>query len=337
MKTGLILNNIGTPRSVDPKDVKVYLDEFLMDPDVIAWPFPLRWLLVKGLITPRRSFSSAEKYKAVWMKEGSPLMVHSRAFAEGVQRTLGDSWVIRLGMRYGEPSLRNALEDLRRAGVERLILAPLFPQFAEATTGSALKETKKILSSMNWPVPLVLFPEFFRDEGFLRPQADLIARFSKDADHLLFSFHGLPESQVCRNPGCLDATAIAEPPTRCRPDCYRAQCLITAFELAKRLGLGRSEWSYSFQSRLGPARWIGPATDDVLKDLGSRKIGKLAVACPAFVADCLETLEEIGMGGEEDFLKAGGSAYQLIPCLNAEPDWVREFSGLVGRISASQS
>ncbi|MBX3040503.1 MAG: ferrochelatase [Bdellovibrionaceae bacterium] len=332
MKTGLILNNIGTPKSFDPKDVKVYLDEFLMDPDVIGLPFLLRWLLVKGLITPKRSFSSAEKYKAVWMKEGSPLMVHSQAFAEGVRKTLGDSWIVRLGMRYGQPSLRNSLEDMRKAGVDRVVLAPLFPQFAEATTGSALKETRRLLSDMKWSVPLVLLPEFHKDSGYLETQGQLIEHFSKDADHLLFSFHGLPESQVCRNEGCLDEVRAEGPSPNCRPDCYRAQCLTTAFDLAKGLGLDRSDWSYSFQSRLGPAKWIGPATDDVLKSLGARKIGKLAVACPAFVADCLETLEEIGLGGEEDFLKAGGSSYQLIPCLNAEPGWVREFCRLVGQV-----
>lgn len=329
MKTGLILNNIGTPESPEPKDVKIYLDEFLMDPDVIGLPFPLRWLLVKGLITPRRSHKSAEKYQAVWMKEGSPLMVYSRGFAERLQTELGSDWIVEIGMRYGNPSLSAALEKLRDEGVKKLVLAPLFPQYAEATTGSAVKETKRLLSEMKWNVPLKIVPPFYNRREFLSAQAELLIPQLKSSEHVLFSFHGLPESQVRQNEGCLKSSDCCDRPSACAMNCYRAQCVQTARGLADLLGLPKEKWSLSFQSRLGPAKWIGPSTDDRLQELAQQKVKSLMVACPAFVADCLETLEEIGLGGKEDFLKWGGLEFQLVPCVNQEMSWVRGFKEIL--------
>lgn len=329
MKTGLILNNIGTPKSADPRDVKVYLDEFLMDPDVIGLPYPLRWLLVKGLITPRRSHASAEKYRAIWMKEGSPLMVYSVGFAEKLQKILGKNWSVQLGMRYGEPSIRQALEKLRSERVDRVVLAPLFPQYAEATSGSAVKEAKKLLKEMNWEIPFEVLPPFYHREGFLKSQADLMRDEAHHADHVLFSFHGLPESQVRQNPGCLETVNCCDRPQACAMNCYRAQCLKTARDLAQELGLSREKWSLSFQSRLGPAKWIGPSTEDELRALAKKGVQSLAVVCPAFVADCLETLEELGIVGKNEFLNAGGIQYRLIPCVNDSDAWVQAFAKIL--------
>lgn len=334
MKTGLILNNIGTPDSPSSSDVKKYLDQFLMDPDVIPLPYPIRWFLVKVLITPRRAPASAEKYQSIWRPEGSPLLIYSQKFAEDLQAVLGSSWSVQLGMRYGQPSLESALICLREQNVEKLILAPLYPQYAEATTGSAWKETQRLLNLMKWKVSCEVIPEFHQSLEFLAPQANLIRKIP--AEHTVFSFHGLPENQVCRRPGCLDHEVPIRPQSVCEPRCYRFQCLQTAFDLAEQLGLQREQWSFSFQSRLGPTKWIGPSTEEVLATLGRKKIKSVAIACPSFVADCLETLEEIGMGGAEDFHRAGGGDYRLVPCLNHNLDWIEGFSRLVSTYGKKQ-
>lgn len=329
MKRGLILNNIGTPNSPEAKDVKVYLDEFLMDPDVIGLPFFFRWLLVKGLITPFRSKQSGSKYKLIWTNDGSPLMVNTKTFAEKLARELGPEWVVRIGMRYGEPSLRSSLEELRREGVTEVILAPLFPQFAQATTGSAEKAMRAELKEMNWDVPARTLAAFHATEEFLRPQAELLRPSVEAADHVLFSFHGLPESAVRKTPGCEINSECCSRPESLAKGCYRAQSLATARDLARLLELPAGKWSAAFQSRLGPSKWIGPATDETLRELAAKGVKHLVVACPSFVADCLETLEEIGIAGQETFHAAGGKTYRLIPCLNDDDRWVRGFSAIL--------
>lgn len=325
MKKGLLLNNIGTPVSPETKDVKTYLDEFLMDPEVIGLPFFFRWLLVKGVITPRRSSTSAAKYKSVWMTEGSPLMVYSQAFARKLSYFLGSQWMVRVGMRYGTPSIKETLQEFKNQGVEEVVIAPLFPQFAQATTGSAVREAERLLKEMNWTPKVKFLPPFFNHQSFLVPQADLIRPILPNVDHVLFSFHGLPESQVRKIDGCLKSPDCCERANACALNCYRAQSVATAKSLAALLDLPREKWSVSFQSRLGPAKWIGPATDDVLKGLAAKGVKRLAVACPSFVADCLETLEEIGIEGKKEFLHAGGEEYHLIPCVNSESSWVEAF------------
>lgn len=329
MKKGLLLNNIGTPNSPSTKDVKIYLDEFLMDPGVIGLPFLLRWILVKGLITPRRSSTSAAKYKSVWMTAGSPLMVYSQAFSRKLAYLLGEKWLVRVGMRYGTPSIRETLEEFRSQKVEEVIFAPLFPQFAEATTGSAVQECERVLKEMDWKPTVKVLPSFFDRKEFLAPQADLIRPVLGEVDHVLFSFHGLPESQVRKNEGCLESSECCERPKACAMNCYRAQSVATAKSLASLLDLPREKWSISFQSRLGPAKWIGPATDQVLSELAHKGVKRLAVACPSFVADCLETLEEIGIEGKKEFLHAGGLEYRLISCVNGERSWVDSFARMV--------
>ncbi|MBX2987955.1 MAG: ferrochelatase [Bdellovibrionaceae bacterium] len=327
MKKALILNNIGTPASPRTADVKVYLDEFLMDPDVIGLPFPLRWLLVKGLITPRRSPQSAAKYRAIWTPEGSPLAVHTERFADKLREILGPDWIVRVGMRYGEPSLFRVLRELRESSVETLVFAPLFPQFAQATSGSAIKTVKNELEKMSWSPELRILPAFHDREEFLRPQAELIRPHLAKADHVLFSFHGLPESQIREAHGGVDEKCDAGHP--CRANCYKTQSLTTAKDLARLLELPEGRWSASFQSRLGPAKWIGPSTDDTIKVLAAGGVKNLVVACPSFVADCLETLEEIGLGGKEDFLHAGGREFTLVPCVNEDDAWARGFVKLI--------
>lgn len=331
MKRGLILNNIGTPKSPSKEDVKTYLDEFLMDPGVISLPFPLRWLLVKVLITPRRSESSGHKYAQIWTERGSPLLFHTEDLASALQRELGSGWNVQIGMRYGSPSISEALARLRADGVEEIVYAPLFPQFAEATTGSANEELRVQLRKMNWSPEVRFLPPFHAHDGFLRDQAALIRPYLKEADHVVFSFHGLPESHVRKVEGCL-AEGCCERKNACELNCYKAQSLRTARDLANRLELPADRWSLGFQSRLGRAKWIGPSTDDVLKNLAAKGVERLVVACPSFVTDCLETLEEIGLGANQDFIRAGGKDFRLAPCLNADPAWTKSLAALVGAI-----
>lgn len=322
-KIGLLLNNIGTPESFSVSDVKEYLTEFLMDPDVISLKRPWRDILVRGLIVPFRSKNSAKKYQKIWMPEGSPLMVWSKRFAESVQKELGDQFVVKIGMAFGQPSLKTAIQELEAAGVEKTIFVPLFPQWAEATTGSAIKAIKALEAKKVSPVR-----EFYSQDFFVHSQAEVIDRFlaKNKVDHVLFSYHSLPESQVQKKPGCLVSGDCCLKAGACEKPCYRAQCLRTSELLAQRLKFPTRFYSTSFQSRLGPSKWIGPATLDRVTELCAAGVKRLAVACPSFVADCLETNEEIGLELRQHFLKAGGEEFHLVPCLNDEPMWVQKFS-----------
>lgn len=329
-KVGLLLNNIGTPESFSVEDVKRYLTQFLMDPGVISVRRPWRDLLVRALIVPFRSKNSAKKYEKIWLKEGSPLMVWSKRFADGVQRELGPDFVVRLGMAYGTPSLQQGLNDLTAAGVEKTIFVPMFPQWAEATTGSAIRAVKALE-----PRNLSPIREFYAQDFFIHSQAEVIDRFlaKHKADHVLFSYHSLPESQIQKKTGCLTAGDCCLKNGACEKPCYRAQCLRTSELLAQRLKLPSKFYSTSFQSRLGPSRWIGPSTVDRVQQLSQSGVKHLAVACPSFVADCLETAEEIGLELRQQFLAAGGMDFHLIPCLNDDAMWVQKFSKYISSLA----
>lgn len=324
----LILNNIGTPEGFDTEAVRDYLNEFLMDPDIISLPKPLRWLLVKKLIVPRRGSQSAAKYRKIWMTEGSPLMVWSLRFARSLGQELGSDWRVELGMRYGKPGTREVLEKLRDEGATEIFFAPMYPQWAKATTESGISEFKRSLSRMGWQVPYRLLKPFFHESAFIKATAASIRPHLKPGDHLLFSYHGLPESQIKETPGCLRENTCCERAANAGFRCYRAHCVRDSREIAHELGWPEGSWSSAFQSRLGPAKWIGPSTDEVLRELAAQ--GKsVVVACPSFVVDCLETLEEIGIEGRKEYLRAGGRSYELVPCLNDDPNWVAAFAGIV--------
>lgn len=327
MKRGLVINNIGTPEAPHPKEVKAYLDEFLMDKNVIGAPWPIRFLLVRGFITPRRSHASAEKYAQIWTAEGSPLMVNTRNFANEVRRELGPEWIVEIGMRYGKPSMRTALENLRKAGAEELHVAPMYPQNARSSTESSTEELMRCLEDMNWGVPLRVLPAFHADNGFVDAQAARILPKLKSDDHVVFSFHGLPESHIGKTEGCLKE-GCCDRANACALGCYKAQSLKTAKDLAEKLNLPRDRWTVSFQSRLGPTKWIKPSTPEVLKDLANQK-KSVVVACPSFIADCLETLEEIAITAKKDFMKEGGKAFDYAECLNDDPAWVKSFVKLL--------
>jgi ferrochelatase len=325
---GVLLVNLGTPRAPTTEEVRRYLAEFLADPRVVDLPAPLRWALLRFVILPRRAPRSAEAYRQIWTPEGSPLLVHGLALTAAVQTELGADFRVALGMRYGQPSLAAALDEL--AACERLVVLPLYPQRAESTTGSTLAELRRLLTGRP-AVDLRIVPRFFDREEFLEPQAELARRAfaGHDLEHVLFSFHGLPARHVRREDPtrkhCLASPTCCDRHGGEVRECYRAQCFATAHALAAKLGLPQSGYSVAFQSRLGRTEWIGPHTEVRLRELGQSGIRRLGVLCPAFVADCLETLEEIDLRGRETF---PGEILRA-PCVNADPAWARGVASLV--------
>lgn len=328
LKTGCLLINLGTPEAPTPEGVRTYLRQFLWDPRVIDLPAVPRWLLLNLVILPFRPRKSAEAYRQIWTPSGSPLRVHAQELASRVQAALGPEVPVELGMRYGAPSITEALSRLRNQGIDRLVVLPLFPQYASSTSGTALAEVYRILGSW-WNMPSVRVVEpFFDHAGFIRAFGAIaepaLAEFAPD--HVLFSFHGLPESHVHRGDPtgshCLAAEGCCDRLSSANQGCYRAQCFATARALAQALDLPADRHSVSFQSRLGRTPWIRPYTDETLALLAARGVKRLAVMCPAFTADCLETLEEIGLRAREAFRAHGGEELLLVPSLNAHPSWV---------------
>jgi len=329
MTRGVLLINLGTPDAPAPDAVGRYLREFLMDPFVIDMPAPLRWFLVNVLIVPRRKYQSAAAYQKIQMPEGSPLLVHTRALAREVAQRLNaadDNYVVEHGMRYGNPSIKSALQNLKARGAEQIIVLPLYPQYAESSFETAVVETKRSARELGCEGQLTFLPPFYDEPGFIKAWAELM-RANIDAettDHLLFSFHSLPVRQLKKFHRAEISTPAAEccsKVTTTNQECYRAQCFATAVAIANYLELDPEDYTVSFQSRLGRAEWIGPNTVNVLESLARRGVKRIVVACPSFVCDCLETVEEIGIRGRETFQAAGGDELQLIPCLNADSRW----------------
>lgn len=342
MPHGLLLINLGTPDEPTPPAVRRYLREFLSDPRVIDINAVGRALLLNLIILPTRPAKSAAAYKSIWdPKRGSPLLYHSQDLAAGVREKLGDGWVVELAMRYGNPSIASGLEKLVAAKVDRIVVLPLFPQYATSSTGTAIARVME-LATATWTVPALDFvPAFFDDAGFLGAFEN-VARPALDAakpDHILFSFHGLPVRQITKTDTtgthcfatetCCDSLA--------NPNCYRAQCFATARALASRLGIANEQYTICFQSRLGRTPWIQPFTDVEIDKLAAAGKKRLAVLCPAFVADCLETVEEIGIRAKEQFTAAGGEELVLVPSLNATPAWIDAVAAIAERHAARKS
>ncbi|MFZ5443426.1 MAG: ferrochelatase [Myxococcota bacterium] len=317
-RRGVVLVNVGTPDSPAVPDVRRYLAEFLSDPKVVDLPAPARWLLLNAIILPFRPKRSAHAYQQIWTSEGSPLLLHSKAQAAELQKLLPE-FEVALAMRYGNPSLPAVLEGLRQRGVTELTVVPMYPQQASATVGTTVERVEQLGEGLK----LAFVPPFFSREGFIEAQAEKVREVVKaiDAEHVLFSYHGVPVRQL--KPACEGYCGAATP---CAPlntrnaHCYRAQCFATSAALQKASGAPGS--STAFQSRLKGATWIGPFTDEAIVALAQRGVKRLAVACPAFVADCLETLEEIGQRGAEAFKAAGGEHFALVPAVNAAPRFI---------------
>jgi len=333
---GALLLNLGTPDAPRPREVRRYLREFLGDPLVIDLPAVPRRLLLEAVILPFRPRASAAAYAKIWTAEGSPLLVHGRALRDAVQQRLGADWAVEVGMRYGQPSIDSALTDLAERGVREVVALPLFPQYSSAATGSALARLYASPALGRFRRVEALGP-FFDASGFVDAWA-AVAGPALDGfrpDHVLFSYHGLPERQIrTADPAgdhCLASEDCCVPLRAANAHCYRAQCFATSAELVRVLGLDPARTTTAFQSRLGRTPWIRPYTDVVLPELAGSGVRRLAVVCPAFVADCLETLEEIGIRAREQWrgLGDGGDDVDLalVPSLNAHPRWADAVTG----------
>lgn len=328
--TGVLLINLGTPDAPTPAAVGRYLREFLMDGFVIDMPAPLRWFVVNVLIVPRRKYQSAEAYQKVQLAGGSPLLVHTRALTEKVAAELGpDEYVVEFGMRYGNPSIESALAKLKSSGVARIIVLPLYPQYAESSFETAVAETRRSATRLGCEELLTFLPPFYDRAEFVGASAERIraATLARPPDHFVFSFHGLPVRHLNRlhksDKHCLVVPDCCAAITSANANCYRAQCFATARAIAAQLGLAPGDYTVAFQSRLGRAEWIGPNTVDVLQQLASLGVKRVSVACPSFVSDCLETVEEMGIRGRETFINAGGEELQLIVSLNDDALWAK--------------
>lgn len=338
--TGLLLCNLGTPDAPSTPAVRRYLREFLSDSRVLDMSAVGRWLLLHLVILPLRSSKSASAYRKIWTDRGSPLRWHSDDLVAAVRERLGPDWTVELGMRYQNPSLADALERLRAARVNRIVVFPLYPQLAASTTGSTMAEVMR-LACLPWSPPLLsAVGPFYDDPLFLDAFAARGAAFVRNEkpDCVLFSFHGLPERQVRKSDRsgkhCLASRDCCREVGSENNECYRAQCFATAAAIAARLGLDAKDWQVSFQSRLGRTRWIEPHTDVLIRQLADEGRRRLLVFCPAFVADCLETLEEIGIRAREQFLAAGGESLTLVPSLNASAAWADAVAELARRQAA---
>ena len=322
---GALLVNLGSPDSTEVKDVRKYLDQFLMDKRVIDTPYLLRAFIVKGIILNTRPKKSAEAYKKIWWDEGSPLIVLSERLLDKVVQK--SEVITELAMRYGNPSMKNGIDSLVKQGVTEIFLLPLYPQFAMATFETIEVLAQKIVKK-NYPdIKIHTFPAFYNDENYIRVLSESIAKDLEEnkPEHLLFSYHGVPERHIRKSDitksHCKIDGSCCNTPSEAHEFCYRHQCYQTTKNVAKALNLEEGTYSTSFQSRLGRDPWLQPYTDNTIDEFAQNGIKNLSVVTPAFVSDCLETLEEIGMEAKESFEENGGQQFNTIPCLNDSDDW----------------
>lgn len=323
---GVLLVNLGSPDSPTPKDVKPYLDEFLMDERVIDVPNWLRNIIVRGIILQTRPKKSAEAYQKIWWEEGSPLIVISERFTDKVKEQ--SEIPVALGMRYGSMTIKNALGELSEKGVDEVLLVPLYPHYAMSSYETVVVKTMEVKDEFFPKIKITTLPAFYNNKDYIEVLSESIAAGLKgfEYDHILFSYHGIPERHIrksdptkfhCKiDESCCKTNSVAH------HTCYRHQCYEMTEKVKEYLGLSNDKVSLSFQSRLPNDPWLKPYTDFEFERFGKEGIKRLAVITPAFVADCLETLEEIAMEGKHQFQEAGGEDYKHIPCLNDNEDWV---------------
>jgi len=332
-RSGVLLVNLGSPDSPSVPDVRRYLREFLMDGRVLDAAWPVRAFVVNCCILPSRPKQSAEAYHKIWTKEGSPLVVMGRRVQSLLQQRL--DLPVELAMRYQNPSIPGAIQELQCANVRELLVIPMFPHYAMSSFETAVERVKEVAGRFAPEMKIEIAPPYYDEPQYIQALvSSAAAELEQPFDHLLFSFHGLPERHLRKSDPtcnhCLKVENCCEIPSAAHQTCYRAQCLATVRAFI------RKRWvpshSVAFQSRLGKDPWLTPHTEDELRRLASIGVKRLCVICPAFVADCLETLEEIGMRGREIFLAAGGTEYRLIPCLNDHPLWIEALHGMIKRL-----
>lgn len=332
MKTGVLLVNLGSPDSTKVSDVRKYLRQFLMDERVINAPWPIRWFIVNCLILPFRPKHSAAAYEKIWLPEGSPLVVTSLKTRVALQERM--KLPVELAMRYQNPSIEKAVDSLKEQGVDEVVVVPLFPHYAMSSYESALVRVQEVVEQRASRMKLRIVPPFYDDPGFIRA---LVAKaeplLKEDYDHLLFSFHGLPEDHLHQSDTtgshCMMVEDCCLKESPAHATCYRAQCFKTVVAFNREAGVSADKYSVAFQSRLGRKPWLKPYTDFEIPRLAKEGAKKMLVICPAFVADCLETTEEIGIRGKELFQEAGGKDLQLIPCINDDQLWLEALESLV--------
>lgn len=329
MKHAILLINLGTPQAPVKKHVRAFLKEFLSDKRVIDLPSIIRYCLLYGIILPFRTGKTTHAYQTVWTENGSPLMQHSVNLTNKLQARLGSDYEVALGMRYGKPSITSALNQLKSC--DKITIIPLYPQYSSAASGSSIEAALTKLAKQLTLPSLVVLRDFHRDDSYIQAQAALIKPYLANHDHLLLSYHGLPERHLEQG-GCQPLCKAPCPSTSListNQSCYRAQCYETSRLLAKSLDLSESNYTTSFQSRLGKTEWIKPYTDSILVTLIQQGVRRLAISCPSFVADCLETIEEIGMRAQEQWHELGGEQLTLIPCLNDNDQWVDALRSMI--------
>ena len=330
-KQGILLINLGTPDHCDTRSVRRYLTEFLNDPRVIDLPRLIRWALVNLIIIPFRAKQSAHAYQTIWQTTGSPLLTNTIELKEALAKQLGPTYQVEVGMRYGKPSIPDAIKRLE--GCDTLFAIPLFPQYSSAATGSALEKLLQILSTQ-WNIPSTqVIKDFYHQTGYIQAYADIIQQHlqNQTVDALIFSYHGLPERHITKSncQAACDRVHACPAMNDQNAYCYRAQCYATSTLLAKTLNLNPDQYHVAFQSRLGRTPWIKPYTDLLLPQLIQQGKKNIAIVCPSFVSDCLETLEEINLRAREQWRDLGGNEFIFIPCLNAHPSWVKTLADII--------
>lgn len=331
-KRGYIIMNLGSPDSTEVKDVRTYLNQFLMDERVIDKPYLLRAALVKGIITPFRAPKSAEAYRTIWTNNGSPLVYITRQQQQALQKLVAEP--IAIAMRYGNPDMKSAFDKLSAyAGIEEVVLLPLYPHYAMSSYETAVVHAEELYKKGRYKFSIKFVPPFYNHPSFISALTDSIRPFLKKDTHLLFSYHSIPEGHILKSDPthghCLRQTGCCSADSPAHKTCYRHQCFVTTKLVAEALGLPESSYSVSFQSKLGRAEWLKPSTTARMEQMPAEGIKDLAVVCPAFVSDCLETLEEISIRENENFMKAGGKSYTFIPCMNTQPTWVAAMKDLL--------
>lgn len=322
---GVLLVNLGSPESPTAKDVKPYLDEFLMDKYVIDVPYLLRALLVRGIILRTRPEKSAAAYKKIWWDEGSPLVVISQRMQEKVQKLVDIP--VALSMRYGSMTIQKGLQELKDKGVTEVMLLPLYPQHAMASTTTIVVLAEELRQKHFPEMTFTNVPAFYNKPGFINALANSIKKHLEGFhyDHLLFSYHGIPKRHIRKTDVTKSHCAIdgscCNTPSPAHEFCYRHQCYETTKQVVKLLGIPEGKYSQTFQSRLAGDKWLTPYTDVEINKMPEQGIKKLAVVTPAFVSDCLETLEEIAMEANHQFKEHGGEEFKAIPCLNDDDEW----------------
>ena len=327
-KKGVLLVNVGSPDSPAVKDIKRYLREFLMDERIIDLPYLLRYTLVNGIILNTRPPKTSKAYQKIWWNEGSPLIVITKRLTEKIQQQV--SVPVVMAMRYGNPNIASGLQQLHDQGVDEVLLMPLYPQYAMATTQTIEVFAQQLVKKQFPKMKLIKFPAFFHRSEYIEALAEVTRKYLENnpCDHLLFSYHGVPERHLRKTSPTPAHKNIVENTSCCNPYseegkyCYRSHCFETTRLLAEKLELKENTYSQSFQSRLGNDKWITPFTADKIAQLAQQGVKKLAVITPAFVTDCVETLEEIEMAGGKTFRENGGEEFKMVPCLNDSDLWV---------------